>query len=353
MSAATLGRRPELLALLSAVFFGASIPLSKILLGQTHALALSGLLYMGSGMALSGLLLTGRFMGRGMTEAPLSRDDAPWLAGAILCGGVLAPLCFLTGLDRTPGSTASLMLNLETPFTVLLAALLFHEAIGGFAWGALACALAGSLLLSYDAGPSGGGLRGPVLLAASCGLWAMDNNLTRNISHKDPVSASAIKGLAAGTALLGLTAAFGVPLPDARRILAALAVGAVCYGASLVLFVRSLRALGTGRTGIIFATGPFIGSLVSIVVLGEPVKASLLAGGVLMAAGTWLLLREDHGHDHRHERHEHDHGHTHDDHHGHEHAEDGVEGEHSHPHLHPELEHSHPHRPDIHHRHPH
>ncbi|MBI4679496.1 MAG: DMT family transporter [Elusimicrobia bacterium] len=339
-------------AFLAALFFGLSIPLCKLLLGETHPLVLSGLLYMGSGLALTVLTLA---TGRSTAEAPLSREDAPWLAGAVLAGGILAPLAFLTGLNITTGSAASLVLNLETPFTVLLAAVLFKEAIGRPAWAALACMLAGSVCLSYDPGlPTGSAAaKGPLLIAAACGLWALDNNLTRNFSHKDPVSASLIKGLAAGTALLALAAWFRIPLPGPAQAGAVLAVGAVCYGASLVLFIRSLRSIGTGRTGIIFATGPFIGSLASVLILREGVAASLLAGGVLMAAGAWLLVRERHGHGHRHERLDHDHRHSHDDHHGHEHAQTPAQVEHSHPHVHPETVHTHPHRPDIHHRHPH
>ncbi|MBI5210066.1 MAG: EamA family transporter [Elusimicrobia bacterium] len=343
---------PELPALLSALFFGLSIPLSKTLLGSVHPLALSALLYLGSGLALTAFpLLAGEHASRG--EAPLAGRDYLWLLGAILCGGVLAPVCFLTGLRGTAGSVASLLLNLEAPFTVLAASLLFKEAVGARAWTAMACMLAGSLWLSYD--PSLSAAARPadgLLLVAACGLWALDNNLTRAVAHKDPMAASRIKGLAAGATALLLAALTGSAPPPWPAALAALGIGAVCYGASLVLFIRSLRGVGAGRTGIIFASAPFIGTLACVLSLGERLSPSLVGGGALMAAGAWLLVREKHGHAHRHERLEHDHRHVHDEHHGHEHPA-GQAGEHAHAHTHPELEHSHGHRPDIHHRHPH
>src|SRR6185437_13069785 len=73
---------------------------------------LAGLLYVGSG---GGLLLfrLGRRHARDAAETPLGRPDLPWLAGAILAGGVVAPLLLMLGLTRSHASAASLLLNLE------------------------------------------------------------------------------------------------------------------------------------------------------------------------------------------------------------------------------------------------
>src|SRR5207245_2192907 len=46
---------------------------------------------------------------------------------AIMCGGMLAPVLFTFGLRSTTGATASLLLNLETVFTVALAWFIFRE----------------------------------------------------------------------------------------------------------------------------------------------------------------------------------------------------------------------------------
>ena len=63
-------------------------------------------------------------------EAPITRADVPWLAGAIVAGGILGPLLLMTGLRSTPASAASLMLNLEGVFTALLAWFVFRENFG-------------------------------------------------------------------------------------------------------------------------------------------------------------------------------------------------------------------------------
>jgi len=146
----------------------------------------------------------------------------------------------------------------------------------------------------------------------------------------------------------------GASLPSAGLIAGAALIGFVGYGVSLVLFVLGLRHLGAARTGAYFATAPFIGALVAIALLGDPVTMQLIIAGLLMAIGLYLHLAETHEHEHRHEAFEHEHRHTHDEHHRHEHMPGDPAGEpHTHRHRHIPLVHKHPHYPDLHHRHPH
>jgi hypothetical protein len=131
-------------------------------------------------------------------------------------------------------------------------------------------------------------------------------------------------------------------------------VGFLGYGVSLALFVLALRHLGTARTGAYFALAPFVGAVLALPLLGEPLTFRLVAAGLLMGLGLWLHLAERHEHEHDHEALEHDHAHRHDAHHKHPHAPDDPSGEpHAHRHRHAALIHRHPHYPDLHHRHGH
>jgi hypothetical protein len=132
------------------------------------------------------------------------------------------------------------------------------------------------------------------------------------------------------------------------------AVGFLGYGVSLALFVLGLRYLGSARTGAYFSLAPFIGAVLSVLLLGEPLAARLLIAGALMAVGLWLHLAERHEHKHEHETMEHEHRHTHDEHHQHGHGPNDAPGEsHTHWHRHEPMRHKHPHYPDLHHRHSH
>jgi len=341
-----------LLALLSAVLFGASTPLAKMMLGGVSPWMMAGLLYLGAGLGLAVVHLSRSALRLPAVEAPLRRSDVPWLAAVITTGGILGPLFLMFGLARTDAAGASLLLNLEGLATMSIAWLVFRENVDRrLLLGAFAI-LSGAVLLSWEGGASLDW--GAVLVAAACVSWGIDNNLTRKLSSADPVQIAMLKGLVAGSVNLMLALAQGAALPDTGTVLAAAVVGFLGYGVSLALFVLGLRHLGTARTGAYFSLAPFVGALLALALLGEPLTVRLVVAGGLMALGLWLHLTERHEHEHSHEAMEHEHRHTHDEHHQHAHEPDEPLGEpHSHWHQHKPLVHRHPHYPDLHHRHGH
>jgi drug/metabolite transporter (DMT)-like permease len=350
-------RRGIGLALAAAVLFGASAPVAKLLLTGTASQLLAGLLYLGSGIGLGVLWLRRRHSDVVARETPLTRRDIPWLNGAIVFGGALGPLLLMIGLTLTPASSASLLLNLEGVFTALLAWFVFREnfdrriALGMFS------IVAGGVVLSWEGRLSWGGIAGPIAVAGACLCWAIDNNLTQKISAGDPVQITMLKGLVAGAVNAAIAFFLGASLPAAPIVVAALVLGFLSYGVSLVFFVLALRHLGTARTGAYFSTAPFVGALLSLVIFREQPTMLFVVAAVLMGVGVWLHFTERHEHSHRHEAIEHDHAHVHDQHHQHLHAATDPPvtdpTPHTHRHRHEPLVHSHRHYPDIHHRHAH
>jgi drug/metabolite transporter (DMT)-like permease len=337
-------------ALAAALLFGASTPVAKILLGQVEPMQLAGLLYLGSGSGLAiWWWLRFRFQRGGSQEASLQLSDLPWLAGAILAGGIIGPVLLMVGLALTLASSASLLLNLEGVFTALLAWLAFKEHFARRIALGMAAITTGGLLLSWTGQAELGLPWGALAIVGACLAWGIDNNLTRKVSAGDPVQIAGAKGFVAGTVNLVIALTAGAPLPGVLTMLTAAVVGFLGYGVSLVLFVLALRHIGTARTGAYFSLAPFIGALISILVLGDHLTAHFLVAAALMGVGAWLHLTERHEHEHRHQPLEHDHKHIHDEHH--QHAQ--SEGPHSHSHSHPEMFHAHPHYPDLHHRHGH
>ena len=342
-----------LYALLAAALFGISTPFAKLLVGEVSPVLLGGMLYLGSGVGLAFIRV---IRDRGWRKTGLLRADWPWLAGAILFGGVVGPVALMFGLTRTSGSAASLLLNLEAVLTAVIAWVAFKEhADRRIVFGMLAI-VAGGLVLSWPTqGLSGeSDWLGPLAIAAACLCWAIDNNLTRQVSASDALFISGSKGLIAGSVNCALAIALGATWPAGSTIISSMVVGLAGYGISLVLFVLALRGLGTARTGAYFSVAPFVGAAVSIVLLGESTSPAFWLACGLMALGVALHLSERHEHMHTHEPLEHMHSHTHDAHHQHEHdlKWDGTEP-HEHLHRHDVLTHSHPHYPDVHHRHPH
>jgi drug/metabolite transporter (DMT)-like permease len=342
-------RRAIAYALLSAALFGASTPFAKLLVGTVPPLALAGLLYLGSGIGLAAWLA----LRRSKTTKPPLRD-LPWLAAAIVAGGIAGPALLMYGLARTDGATASLLLNLEVVFTAAMAWIVFRENVDKRVFMGMLAIAAGGVVLSWEQFPRASSVAGPLLIAAACVVWALDNNLTRRVSGGDPVVIAALKGLVAGAVNLGLAFALGAYLPAPGAIALAGIVGLVGYGISLVLFIMALRDLGTARAGAYFSVAPFYGAALALLLLGERAGPAFWAAAALMGLGVWLHLTERHEHDHMHEATMHAHEHVHDEHHRHEHDAqwDGREP-HSHSHRHAGLTHRHPHYPDLHHRHRH
>jgi len=342
------------LAIASAVLFGASTPFAKLLLGEgISPWLLAGLLYLGSGIGLGIIHLGRRAVGLASAEAPLRQADMPWLALVVLSGGAIGPVLLMIGLTTTPASSTALLLNLESLATMVIAWVVFRENVDRRLLVGAAAILAGAVLLSWQGGPGKFGL-GAIAIAGACVAWGLDNNLTRKLSAADPVQIALIKGLVAGAVNLALALTAGAFLPTISALGAAMLVGFLGYGVSLVLFVLGLRHLGAARTGAYFSTAPFIGAILAVAMFDEPITARLIGAGFLMAIGLYLHLSEAHEHEHQHEAIDHEHRHIHDAHHRHSHALNDPVGEpHSHWHRHLPMTHKHPHYPDAHHRHEH
>ncbi|HUL65632.1 MAG TPA: DMT family transporter [Burkholderiaceae bacterium] len=347
-----LGQPAVLSALGAAVLFGASTPLAKQFTGDLPPLLLAGLLYLGSGVGLTALRL---IRDCGWESSRLRPNEWPWLSGAIFFGGVLGPVLLMSGLRETMASTASLLLNLEGVLTALLAWLAFRENTDRRIVFGMVLIVAGGLVLSWSSGATGQrGWAGPSAIAAACLCWAIDNNLTRKVSAADSVFLGAAKGLAAGTVNTVLALLFTPASVAWHAAVAAMLVGFLGYGVSVVLFVLALRGLGAARTGAYFSTAPFIGAAIAIALFAEPASTSFWVAAALMGLGVWLHITERHAHEHTHTPLEHSHSHVHDEHHRHEHdfKWDGKEP-HAHSHRHQPLTHTHPHFPDVHHEHRH
>ena len=345
-------------ALAAALLFGASTPFAKLLVGDVPPLLLAGLLYLGSGLGLSLLLLLRCLQAGSSAEKQalqIPRAEWPWLLGAVAFGGLLGPAFLMLGLTQTSGATASLLLNLEGVFTAVMAWLVFRENADRQIVLGMVVIVLGGLLLAWA--PDAGGFSlsaGALLIVAACLCWAVDNNLTRKVSTNDAMLVAAIKGLLAGISNTAFALLSGAHWPAAASIGGSMAVGFLGYGLSLTLFVVALRTLGTARTGAYFSIAPLFGVIISLAIWPSMPGPLFWLAAALMALGIWLHLRERHAHEHTHEPLAHNHRHVHDEHHQHSHdfAWDGTEP-HSHPHAHTALTHSHPHYPDIHHRHQH
>jgi len=339
-------------AILSAVLFGMSPVACKFVVGDMPSSLLAGLLYLGSGLGLTLVVLRQRLPVYQILGS-LSRRQWAYLAGAIVSGGVAAPLFLAYGIRMGTASEVSLLLNFETVATTLLAWMVFHEQIGYRVWLGKLFIIGASILVLFTGG-SELQLSIPGLsVIAACVLWGIDNNLTREVESLPAPLLACMKGWSAGIFNVLLSLILFKSHVTALQVSGTLAIGALSYGVSLVLFIHALREIGSARTSTWFATGPFIGTILSVLVLGERPSGEYWVAALVMLSGMGFLYGEMHRHLHQHERITHAHPHEHDEHHQHGHRDEALTGEHDHLHTHEPIMHSHVHWPDIHHRHIH
>jgi drug/metabolite transporter (DMT)-like permease len=340
--------RGGLHALAAAVLFGVSTPLVQRAGESVGAFTTACLLYLGA--AGVGALLREPVE----QEAALRRSDLPRLGWMALFGAAIGPVALAWGLQHTSGTSASLMLTLETVFTALLARGLYHEVLDRRVGLALLLMLAGGTLLVVDRGLRGGSeWFGLLAVLVATAAWGLDNTLSRAVAERDPGQVVLAKSAMGGLATAALAVAASEPWPGAGPALALLLVGGLGYGLSLKLYLLAQRAFGAARTASVFAFAPFIGGLLAVALGDRSLGWGMAVGCAVMLVGVVLHLTESHGHLHDHEALAHEHAHTHDDGH-HLHGHDPVpRGAHSHAHRHEPLRHGHAHVPDAHHGHRH
>lgn len=345
MERATLG---AVVGISAAAMFGASAPLAKALLGEVRPQLLAGLLYGGAAVALSAVLV----LRRSPVEARLRRSDVQRLAGVTLTGGVLAPVLLLVGLERVSGVAGSLLLNLEAVLTMVVAIAIFGEHLDRRAAAGAGVVVLAAAVLGFSGGESRVDVLGIVCVAGACLLWAVDNNLTQQLSGRDPFAIVRAKAAVAASVNLVLAVGLGAPRPGFGALLGAVVLGGAAYGLSVVLDAYALRWVGAAREAAFFGTAPVFGVATAVIVLGETITTAEGVAVAVMGVGIYLLITERHVHRHVHAPLEHDHRHRHDDgHHDHVHGVPVLE--HAHAHAHTATAHDHLHVSDVHHRHPH
>ena len=335
-----------LVAVASALCFGATTPLVQRAGRDAGPFATAFLLYAGASI----VSLPGAVKAR---HAHLRRADLPRIALVALLGAAVAPTFFAWGLQRSSAFSASILLNLEVVFTVLLARMLFRESVSRRIVLAVLLMIVGGIftLLGSTGAARTGSAWGTLALLAAVFAWALDNSLARPLADRDAAQVVGAKSLVGAVATFALCVATQDAWPSLAASAALLACGGLGYGVSLQLYVRAQRGIGAARTASVFALAPFVGALLAWLMADRAGGVSLAIASSLFGLGAWLHLSERHHHAHTHLDQEHEHTHRHDDgHHAHTH-DTYPQNEHSHPHRHERIDHTHEHGEDLHHRH--
>ena len=274
-------------ALLAAALYAISTPVSKLLLQDVAPTMMAGLLYLGAGTGMFVLGVVRRGIKQLPREQHLTRRDLPYTVGMVLLD-IAAPICLMVGLTRTTSANASLLNNFEIVATALIALMVFREKISRRLWLAIGLITLSSMILSFEDASSLQFSFGSLFVLAACVCWGFENNCTRMMSASAPLEIVVIKGFGSGLGSLLIALVVGEPLPAPGVLPVVLALGFVAYGLSIFFYVYAQRRLGAAKTSAYYAVAPFIGVLLSRLILRESFTQVFLIALFIMMAGTYF-----------------------------------------------------------------
>lgn len=282
-----------LLAVLAAALYAVSTPVSKVMLTMVPPTMVAAFLYLGAGIGVGTMMIVRRERKRPSTEERLHRRDIPYTVAMVVLD-IAAPILMMYGLRTCSASNTSLLNNFEIVATALIALLFFGERVGSKLWTAIAFVTIASILLSLEDGSIGEALtfsHGSLLVLGATVCWGLENNCTRQIADRDPMEIVTIKGFGSGFGALAIALAIGDHLPAWQHIIVILLLGYVAYGLSIYCYTYAQRTIGAAMTSAYYALAPFIGALLSILLLGEPITLLFVIASITMAVGCWIAAK--------------------------------------------------------------
>ena len=291
-----------LFALTAAVFYAVNVPVSKILMQNIAPAFMAAFLYLGAGIGIS---ITALLRPRNtITKSKhLTKNDLPYVIGMIVLD-IAAPILLMFGIIYGTSSNASLLGNFEITATTLIAMLVFREAVSKRLWAALTLITISGMMLTFDGTESITFSYGSLLVLGAASCWGLENNCTRMIASKDTYEIVALKGIFSGIGSFVIALLAGEKLPELNYLLYAMLLGFVSYGLSIFFYVKAQNIIGAAKTSAYYAAAPFIGALLSFILLDENISGEYIAVLGVMMAGSGLAvmdtLIQSHTHEHIH-----------------------------------------------------
>ncbi|QEF94979.1 DMT family transporter [Methanothermobacter sp. KEPCO-1] len=286
----------------ATVFFGMSATLDKIMLSEMHPITIGAYTYLIAGIFL--------FMVR---QSPLKENildminrtdeiesritgrDYLLLLLTALLSTVIAPVLFLTGLGETTAVNASLLLNIEVLFIIILGYLIFRETLKFKDFLGIMLLVVGAAYLVSDGEFqslfNNVAVSGNLLVISAAFFWSLDTVLSKFLSKKrDLILLSGIKSSVGGFLLLiiMLILGLGTVLPP-EMLPYALMVSIFSIGCSFILIYIAVREIGAAMVGSLFPLSSLFGAIFAFLILNEPFSAMQVVSGIVMLTGVIIL----------------------------------------------------------------
>jgi drug/metabolite transporter (DMT)-like permease len=225
----------------------------------------------------------------------LRQVRARWLAvAALACVQLAAPFLLISyGEQHIASSLTSLLIAAEPILVALLALRLDPgERVNGLRLVGLLVGLLGVLvLLGLDVGGDGQRLLGAALVLLATACYAASALLIRRpaVAALPSLGVVTVECLSVSVLLLPLAVTRLPARPPDLEVLASLLVlGLICTALAYLAFFALLAEVGASRGTVFTYVNPAVSVLLGVILLGEPLNAAIVAGFLLIIAGSWL-----------------------------------------------------------------
>ena len=206
---------------------------------------------------------------------------------------------FFAALAKLSASRAALIIATNPALTAVAAWLVFRQRFVWWQWVGVATAFAGvAIVVSHGdiALVSDAIGLGEVLMFGGAASWVVYTLVGRSMmQRKDALSPLATTAYASGVGLLLLAAAATFELPQVQwsrigltELVAWGYLGLLGTAVGFVWFYEGVKALGAARASVFTNLVPVFGVSLGVLLLGEPLLASMIVGGLVTLAGVSL-----------------------------------------------------------------
>lgn len=220
----------------------------------------------------------------------LEREDR---RDGLLLGFSGVTMAFLfenVGLKYTTASHGALIVSTAPLATAIAEAVVTRRLPRPRLLAGLVAALAGVGLIVGLSGGGGASCFGDLMVLGTVGWWVVYSFVTKRLVGKYPTLVVTQVAMVSGTLFLAPMAAIELsvaPLghPGALQAAAIAYLGILCSAVAYLWWNRAIAVLGVTATNSLVYGIPLVGVAAGVLLLGEPLTPTVLAGGAMIVAG--------------------------------------------------------------------
>lgn len=291
--------RAEGALLFTILVWGLNFPVVKSVLEIMHPLVLNALRFVVSAVVLGGFYVFHRRRLALPLWQPL-KEHFVVIGSLGILGFVLYQLCFIVGLNHTTAGNAALIMASSPLWTAVVGRTFRTEQLQGASWFALFIVLIGTLVVVIGGATaidlSSETFVGNLVMLTAAVFWGAYTAFSKPVLRR--LSAT---GLSFLSLLFALPFLFGIAIPHYAatdwgqvRIIhwaAILFSGGLSTGLAITIWNTAIGTVGASNTAVYGNLVPLVAVGFSVLLLGESIYVSQIAGGALVIGGVLVMRR--------------------------------------------------------------